>query len=67
METQALALAFYDRVRDAGYAADILPSREGDKPVYAVRLSNLPSKVEAEALAANLKGRLGIESPVVTR
>jgi hypothetical protein len=67
VDTQAAALAFYDRVREAGYAADILPSREGDKPVYAVRLSNLPSKAEAEALAASLKGRLGIEEPAVTR
>jgi hypothetical protein len=67
VDTQAAALAFYDRVREAGYAADILPTREGDKHVYTVRLSNLPSKFEADALAANLKGRLGIEAPTVSR
>ena len=65
--TQQAALAMYDKVRAAGYAAQILPTRINDKPVYLVRLSQLPSKAEASALADALRGRIGAIEPMVTR
>jgi hypothetical protein len=66
-ETQAGALEVYDRLRDAGYAAEIFPVRSGDGHAYLVRLSRLPSRAEAEALAGRLRGTAGVEEPVVSR
>ena len=62
------ALAVYDRLRDAGYAAEIQP-QEGEygKRIYRVRIAHLPSQQEAQALAGKLKGRLGIAEPKVSR
>lgn len=65
-DTQAAALAVYDAARDNGYAAEIRPARAGDKQVYHVRIANLPSKAEAEALAGGLRGKYGIAEPRVT-
>ena len=65
-DTQEAALKLYDDVRRSGYAATILPVAEGDKRAYRVRLANLPSKAEADALAAHLKGRFGTEEPKVS-
>jgi hypothetical protein len=65
-ETQDAALALYDQVRDNGYAAEIRPAKVGDKLVYRVRIANLPSKDEAEALAAKLRGRHNITDPRVS-
>lgn len=64
-DTQDAALAVYDQVRAAGYAAQIFPTMVADKRVYLVRIANLPSKREAEALAASLKGRHGVGEPSV--
>ena len=66
VETQAAALAVYDAVRDAGYAATILPVTTGGKSVYHVRILQLPSKGDAEALAGQLRGRYGIAEPKVS-
>ena len=66
VETQDAALAVYDQLRDNGYAAEIRPAKVGDKQVYRVRIANLPSKAEAEALAATLKGRFGVAEPRVS-
>jgi hypothetical protein len=57
-DNQADALAAYDRARNAGYPAEIAARRDGDKVVYVVRIRNLQSKAEADALAAKLKGSL---------
>lgn len=66
-DSQQAALKLYDDVRDAGYPAEIRPSVSGDKRVYNVRVANLPSKAEAESLAAILKGKLGVdEAPRVS-
>jgi hypothetical protein len=62
---QDAALRVYDQVRLAGYAAEIRPEKEADKYVYSVRIANLPSNAEAEALAARLKGRYGVAAPSV--
>jgi hypothetical protein len=57
-DNQGDALAVYDRARNAGYPAEIAARRDGDKVVYVVRISNLQSKAEADALAARLKGSI---------
>jgi len=60
------ALALYDRLGEAGYAADIRRGKVGERLVYTVRIANLPSKAEAEALAARLRGRHGVAEPKVS-
>jgi hypothetical protein len=66
-DSQAEALKIYDAVRAAGYPADIAPQRAGDKRSYDIRVSQLPSQQEAQALANSLKGRYGAAEPTVTR
>ena len=66
VDTQADALKLYDDVRAAGYPAEILPSVAEGGRAYALRLTRLPSRAEAEALAATLKGRFGIVAPRVS-
>jgi hypothetical protein len=60
------ALMVYDEVRKAGYPAEIRPSKDADKRSYVVRIRNLPSKAEASALADQLRGKHGVEKPVVS-
>ena len=64
--TQNEALSVYDQVRTAGYAAEIHPLKAGGKRVYVVRISRLPTKADAEALAAQLRGMHGVEEPKVS-
>jgi len=64
--TQGEALAIYDQVRTAGYAAEIHPAKAGEKRIYVVRISRLPTKADAEALAAQLRGKHGVEEPRVS-
>ena len=66
VDTQAAALAVYDQVRAQGFNAEIMPATAGDKRIYHVRISNLPSKEEAEALAARLRGQHGVADPKVS-
>ena len=54
-------LAVHENVRLAGYAAEIHAAAEGGKRVYVVQIGRLPSKAEAGALAARLRGRHGIQ------
>jgi hypothetical protein len=63
VDDQRTALEFYDRVRAAGYPAEIQPTREG---IYHVRIRSLASRADAEALAESLRGRHGIAEPLVT-
>ncbi len=61
------ALGIYDRLRDAGYAAEIRPLKTEAGLIYRVRISHLPSRQDAEVLAGKLKGRMGIAEPKVSR
>lgn len=65
-DTQEGALDVYAQVRANGYAAEIHPALAGGKRVYNVRIGQLPSKAEAEALAAQLKGKMGVLEPKVS-
>ena len=64
--------------REAGYPVRIRPVLAGGKADeegaksdakagYALRVGGLPSRAEAEALAASLNGRFGVENPRVSR
>ncbi len=66
VNTRDAARAVYDQLRDNGYAAEMRRVKAGDKHVYRVRIANLPSKAEAEALAAALRGRYGVIEPKVS-
>jgi hypothetical protein len=65
--TQAEALALYDRLRETGYPAQILPLRQAEGFVYAIRIVRLASEAEARALAARLKDVPGISEPSIAR
>jgi hypothetical protein len=65
--TQAEALALYDAVRAAGYPARILPRDVDGKHVFELRLTGLPSRAEAQALAQAVAGRFGVGEPLVYR
>jgi hypothetical protein len=64
--TQSEALDVYGQLRTAGYAAEIHPAKAGEKRVYHVRISRLPTKADAEALAAQLRGMHGVQEPRVS-
>ena len=65
VETQEAALAVYDQLRAAGYAAEIRPLRQAEQLVYIVRIRNLPSRADAQALAGRLRGQHGVNDPTV--
>ena len=64
LDDQRTALEYYDRLRNAGYPAEIQPTREG---LYHVRIRQLASREDAEALAESLRGQHGIAEPLVTQ
>ena len=66
-EDQNAALVLYDRLRAAGYPAEILPQRQADKLVYPVRIRQLASEADAQAIAERLRAEHDIPEPLVTR
>ena len=64
-QDQSGALRVYEELRAAGYPAEILPKKGADKLVYMVRIRQLPSRAEAQALAEQLRGRYGVTEPKV--
>lgn len=65
--SQSEALAVYDRLRAAGFAARIRPVGEGEARVYEVRVPSLPSEREAAALAGRLAAELQIAGATAAR
>ena len=63
---QRAALALYDELRGAGYPADILPRKDGGQIVYILRIRQVATRADAQALANGLKGKFGITDPKVT-
>jgi hypothetical protein len=64
-DSQVAALDVYDAVRAGGYAAEIHPMGTAGKRRYQVRISQLPSKAEAQQLANSLKGQFGVTAPSI--
>jgi hypothetical protein len=65
-QDQSGALRVYDELRAAGYPAEILPKKDADKLVYLLRIRQLPSRAEAQALAEQLRGKYGVTEPKVS-
>ena len=63
---QRAALGLYDELRNAGYPAEILPRKEGEQVLYVIRIRQLPTRADAQALANSLKGKFGITEPRVS-
>jgi hypothetical protein len=63
---QRAALGLYDELRNAGYPAEILPRKEGEAILYIIRIRQLPTRAEAQALANSLKGKFGITEPKIS-
>ena len=65
--SQDEALALYDRLREAGYPAEIRPvAREGGYD-YVVGIRHLSAEADAAALAARLRDTPGVTEPRVVR
>jgi hypothetical protein len=58
--------AVRNQLREAGYPAEIAQRKEGDKLTYIVRIRQLPSREEAQALANQLKGKFGVKEPRIS-
>jgi len=58
--------AVRNQLREAGYPAEIAQRKEGDKLTYIVRIRQLPSRAEAQALAGQLKGKFEVQDPKVS-
>ena len=59
-------LRVYEAVRAAGFAAELDARRRAGRRDYTVRIANLPSNAEAQALAERLAGQYGVGTPQVT-
>jgi FecR protein/SPOR domain len=62
---QAQANSVRNRLREAGYPAEVTSRKEADKTTYVVGIRHLPSRDEAQALASRLKGSFGVSDPRV--
>jgi hypothetical protein len=65
LESQSGAGAISRQLQEAGYPAQVAQRKVGDKLTYTVRIRQLPSREEAEALASQLKGKFGVKDPKV--
>ena len=61
------ALALSDELQAAGYPAEIRPVKSSDKLTYFVRIRQLASRAEAQALADQLRGKFRIAEPQVSQ
>src|SRR5919204_1539286 len=60
---QSAVLPIYEQLQDAGYPAEIRSLKQAGKTTYTVRIRQLASRAEAEALAKQLRGKYGITKP----
>ena len=61
------ALALSEQLREAGYPARVHPDKDRETRLYRVRIDNLASKAQGEALAARLRDQPGVAKPSVYR
>lgn len=66
-DNRAAAVGVREDVRKAGYPAVMTPLRAPDKTTYVVRIRQLASRDEANALAERLRGKYGVTEPKVAR
>jgi FecR protein/SPOR domain len=66
-DNQKDALEVYVTLEDGGYPAEIKPIMKGEAWSYRVRIANLPSKMEAEALAEKLKNEFKFTQITVSK
>lgn len=66
-DTRTPAVAMREDVRKAGYPAVMTPLRGKEKTVYVVRIRQLASRAEAQALADQLRGKYGVSEPKLSR
>jgi hypothetical protein len=66
-DSRATAVGVREEVRKAGYPAVMTPLRAPDKTTYIVRIRQLASRDEADALAGQLRGKYGVTEPKVAR
>ena len=64
LKGEKATLAAYDRLRAAGYDVRILPLHAGKYRLHIIRLANRDA---AEAVAGELRGKLGVRAPHVSR
>lgn len=60
------ALAIYEHLRDAGYAAAIQPAVSGGKQIYQVRIVGILSEADGVAVAVKLRVQLGLRDVAVS-
>jgi len=65
-DDQDSVLDVYDKLREAGYPAEIRTRKSGEKTVYSVRIRQLPSQAEAQALLEQLRGKFGLTDAKVS-
>jgi cell division septation protein DedD len=61
------AMALSEQLRESGYPAGVYPDRDRDTRSYRVRIHNLGSRAQAQALAARLHDFPGVSKPTVLR
>jgi hypothetical protein len=66
-DSRSEAVGVREEVRKAGYPAVMTPVRAPDKTTYVVRIRQLASRAEADALIAQLRGKYGVSEPKVAR
>ncbi len=66
-DTRTPAVNVREDVRKAGYPAVMTPLRGREKTVYVVRIRQLASRAEAQALAEQLRGKYGVTEPKLSR
>jgi hypothetical protein len=65
-DTRSALVPVHRSLTEAGYPAEISQRKEGDKLSYIVRIRQLPSREEAQALADQLKGKFGVQDPRIS-
>ena len=66
-DTRAPAVALREEVRKAGYPAVMTPLRGKDQTTYVVRIRQLASRAEADALIGQLRGKYGVTEPQIEK
>lgn len=66
-DNESDALVAYDAWQEAGYAVRLQPVAEAAGWVYLLNIEQLSGRSEAEMLARQLTGMLGVDAPTVSR